>query len=200
MNTQGHSIQLRTALLVGALLVAPLVTSTTASAQQPRGEQLTANLVDPSGYFGRFRSNAAPVVIHLDHYTSDAEAGQLKDILAQKGPNALRDALWDQEAGYIRVGGGLGYPIAAARSHPTDDGGRIIRLMIDRPISQREVFRSAHTLTYPFGYIEIKLDAKGNGSGDFYRAAKVTLTGDTLHIDNFSPQPFKLLAVKAKQS
>jgi hypothetical protein len=200
MNIQGHSAQLRTALLVGVLLMTPLVTSATAFAQQPKGgEQFTANLVDPSGYFGRFHSNAAPVVIHLDHYTSDVEAGQLKDILAQKGPNALRDALWNEEAGYIRVGGGLGYPIAAARSHPTDDGGRIIRLMIDRPISQREVFRSTHTLAYPFAYIEIKLDAKGNGSGDFYRAAKVTLTGDTLHIDNFSPQPFRLLAVKARQ-
>ena len=69
--------------------------------------------------------------------------------------------------------------------------------MIDRPISQREVFRSAHTLAYPFGYIEIKLDANGNGSGEFYRAAKVSLIGDTLDIENFSPQPFRLLGVRS---
>ncbi len=176
-----------------------LLTSMTAFAQQPKGgEQITANLVDPAGTFGRFRSNAAPIVIHIDHYTSDVEAGQLKDILQQKGPDALRDALWNDEAGYLRIGGGLGYPIAAARSHPTDDGGRIIRLMIDRPITQRELFRSAHTLDYPFGFIEIKIDASGNGEGQFYQAAKVSLNGDTLHVDGFNPQPLRLLAAKVR--
>jgi hypothetical protein len=196
MNTQGHSARLGTAL-AAALLIA---TSLTAFAQQPRGgEQFTANLVDPGGTLGRHRSNTAPVVIHIDHYTSDVEAGQLREILQRKGPNALRDALWDEEAGYIRIGGGLGYPIAAARSVPTSDGGRTIRLMIDRPISQREVILSTHTLNYPFAYIEIKLDPKGQGQGDFYQAAKVSLTnGNTLHVDNYSPQPLRLLGAKAR--
>jgi len=196
MNTQGHSARLGTALAAVLLLA----TSLTASAQQPKGgEQFTANLVDPTGSFGRHRSNTAPVVIHIDHYTSDVEAGQLKDVLQQKGPEALRDALWDEEAGYIRIGGGLGYPIAAARSVPTDDGGRIIRLMIDRPISQREVILNTHTLDYPFAYVEIKLGADGKGQGDFYQAAKVSLTNDnTLHIDNYSPQPLRLLGVATR--
>jgi hypothetical protein len=121
MNSKKNSARLGTALAAALLLL----TSVTAFAQQPRGgEQITANLVDPAGTFGRHGSNAAPIVIHIDHYTSDVEAGQLKDILQQKGPDALRDALWNDEAGYLRIGGGLGYPIAAARSHPTDDGGQ----------------------------------------------------------------------------
>jgi hypothetical protein len=195
MNSKKNSARLGTALAAALMLA----TSVTAFAQQPRGgEQITANLVDPAGTFGRHTSNAAPIVIHIDHYTSDVEAGQLKDILQQKGPDALRDALWNDEAGYLRIGGGLGYPIAAARSHPTDDGGRIIRLMIDRPITQRELFRSAHTLDYPFGFIEIKIDASGNGEGQFYQAAKVSLNGDTLHVDGFNPQPLRLLAAKVR--
>jgi hypothetical protein len=195
MNANMIPTRLGTALAAALLLL----TSVTAFAQQPSGgEQITANLVDPAGTIGRFRSNTAPLVIHIDHYTSDVEAGQLKDILQQKGPDALRDALWNAEAGYLRIGGGLGYPIAAARSHPTDDGGRIIRLMIDRPITQRELFRSAHTLDYPFGYIEIKLDASGNGEGQFYQAAKVSMNGDTLHVDGFNPQPLRLLAAKVR--
>ncbi len=201
MNNKGTSVLLRTALAAGLLLA----TSMTASAQQPRGgEQFTANLVDPAGTFGHHRgggfgSNTAPVVIHIDHYTSAVEAGQLKGILQQKGPEALRDALWDEEAGYIRVGGGLGYPIAAARSVATDDGGRIIRLMIDRPISQREVILNTRTVDYPFAYVEIKLGADGKGQGEFYQAAKVSLTNDnTLHIDNYSPQPLRLLGVATR--
>jgi hypothetical protein len=197
MNSKKNSARLGTALAAVLLLL----TSVTAFAQQPRGgEQITANLVDPAGgdSVGTFGSNTAPIVIHIDHYTSDVEAGQLKDILQQKGPDALRGALWNDEAGYLRIGGGLGYPIAAARSHPTDDGGRIIRLMIDRPVTQRELFRSAHTLVYPFGFIEIKLDASGNGEGQFYQAAKVSLNGDTLHVDGFNPQPLRLLAAKVR--
>jgi len=196
MNLKQHSALLGTALAAVLLLA----TSTTVSAQQPRGgEQFTANLVDPTGTFGRHHASTAPVVIHIDHYTSDVEAGQLKGILQQKGPEALRDALWDQEAGYIRIGGGLGYPIAAARSVSTDNGGRIIRLMIDRPISQREVILNTHTVDYPFAYVEIKLEASGKGQGDFYQAAKVSLTNDnTLHIDNYSPQPLRLLGVATR--
>lgn len=195
MSKKGNSVLLRTTLLVFIMLV----TSVIAFAQQPGGgEQFTANLVDPAGTFGRFRSNTAPVVIHIDHYTSDVEVQQLTTILQQKGPNALRDALWNEEAGYIRVGGSLGYPIAAARSHPTDNGGRIIRLMLDRPISQREVINNTHTLDYPFGFIEIKLDANGKGEGDFYQAAKVAISGGKLDIDNYSPQPLRLLGVSVR--
>jgi hypothetical protein len=179
----------RTVFFVLAALAA------TAAFAQSHGEQLTANLVDPAGTLGHFRSNTAPVVIHIDHYTEDAEVQRLAGILKQKGPDDLRDALWDQEAGYIRIGGGLGYPIAAARSHDQPDGGRIIRLMMDRPISQREVINNAHTLDYPFGYIEIRLDRTGKGEGTFYQAAKVSITGDKLDVESYSPQPLKLLGV-----
>jgi hypothetical protein len=196
MNERRNPVLLRTALLV---LLIMLVTSVIAFAQQPRGgERFTANLVDPAGTFGRFHSNTAPVTIHIDHYTSDVEVQQLTGILQQKGPDALRDALWDEEAGFIRIGGGLGYPIAAARSHPTDNGGRVIRLMLDRPISQREVINNTRTVDYPFGYIEIKLDASGKGEGQFYQAAKVAINGGKLDVENYSPQPLRLLGVSKR--
>jgi hypothetical protein len=176
------------------VISAALALSTAAFAET----QLTGNLVDPAGHFGRARSNTAPVMIHIDHYSEDAEVQHLAVILQTKGPDDLRDALWDREVGYIRVGGGLGYPIAVARSIEQPDGGRIIRLMMDRPISQREVIDSAHTLDYPFGYIEIKLDANGKGQGEFYQAAKVKITGDRLDVENYSPQPLKLLGVHSR--
>ncbi|MFL6233804.1 MAG: hypothetical protein ACJ76N_11775 [Thermoanaerobaculia bacterium] len=154
----------------------------------------TGTLVAPAGTTAR--AGSAPVAIHIDHYTEDAEVQRLQGILQQKGPNALRDALWDQEAGYIRIGGSLGYPIAAARSHKTPDGGTIVRLMIDRPIAQYEVINNLRTVDYPFAFVEIKLDRNGKGDGQFYQAAKVSMTGnDQLNVENYSPQPLKLLAV-----
>ncbi len=195
MNQKKNSAPFRTVLFVLAALVAlPM----SAARAQSHGDRFTANLVDPAGSFGRSRSNTAPVMIHIDHYSEDAETQRLAGILEKKGPDALRDALWDQEVGYIRVGGGLGYPIAAARSHPTDDGGRIIHLMMDRQLSPREVINNSRTVDYPFGYIEIKLDASGKGEGKFYQAAKVRLSGGKLDVENYSPQPLRLLAVKAQ--
>ena len=174
------------------IALASLALSTAAFAET----QFTANLVAPAGTFAR--TGTAPVVIHIDHYSEEAQINRLAGILQQKGPSALRDALWDQEVGYIRIGGGLGYPIAAARSRPAEGGGQIVRLMIDRPISQREVIDNSRTVDYPFAFVEIKLDGKGQGTGEFYQAAKVSLNGDTLKVENYSPQPLKLLAVKTR--
>jgi hypothetical protein len=191
MNQRKSSALFRT---VSFLLVA-LVLPAAAALAQSHGEQFTANLVDPAGAFG---ATTAPMVIHIDHYSSDAEIQQLATVLQQKGPNALRDALWDKEVGYLRIGGGLGYPIAVARSHPAPNGGRLVRLMIDRPISPREVINNSRTVDYPFGFIELKLDASGKGEGTFYQAAKVKLSGGKLDIENYSPQPLRLLAVRGR--
>lgn len=194
MNQRTHSTSLRT-FLFGLTLA---LVAATASFAQPRGEQIMANLVDPAGHFGHRGGSTAPVIIHLDHYSSDADVQRLSGILAGKGPDALRDALWSQEVGYIRVGGGLGYPIAAARSRETPNG-RVIRMMIDRPISQREVLNSTFSSDYPFSYIEINLDRSGKGEGQFFAAAKVSLKKDgTLTVESFSPQPLRLLGVQAQ--
>lgn len=183
----------RSKSVMALIISAALALSTAAFAET----QFTGTLVAPAGT--AVRTGSAPVVIHIDHYTEDAQVQRLAGILQSKGSNALRDALWDQEAGYIRIGGSLGYPIAAARSHPQPDGGTIVRLMIDRPIAQYEVINNLRTVDYPFAFIEIKLDRNGKGEGNFYQAARVRLTGnDSVAVDNYSPQPLKLLNVQAR--
>jgi hypothetical protein len=194
MKQRTLSTPWRTALLTLALTLS----ASAAVFAQPHGEQIMANLVDPAGHFGHRAGSTAPVMIHLDHYSSDADVQRLSGILANQGPDALRDALWDQEVGYIRVGGGLGYPIAAARSRETPTG-RVIRLMIDRPISPREVLNNTFSSDYPFSYVEINLDRSGKGDGQFFAAAKVSLKKDgTLTVESFSPQPLRLLGAKVR--
>ncbi len=155
-------------------------------------EQFTATLVNPEG-----RPTTSPVLIHVDRYSTDAEVGRLAGILADKGPDALREALWDLDTGYIRIGSGLGYPIAVARSRETDTG-RTVRIMMDRPISFREVAENARSLDYPFSYIEIKLGKDGTGEGQMFAAAKVRLEAGILDVENYSFLPLKLLSVRAK--
>lgn len=158
---------------------------------QSHRDQFTATLANMEG------GGTAPVVIHIDHYSSEAEIAKLKGILADKGPNALRDALWDLEAGYIRVGGGLGYPIAVATSRPDGKGGRVIRLMLDRPLSYRELVNDALTRDYPFSYVELNLNGN-KGEGKFIAAAKVSITAGTVDIESYGIQPWRLLNVKER--
>lgn len=178
--------------IAGRLAIIALLLTPGAVLAQPHGDQITATLANMEG------GGTAPVVIHIDHYSSNAEVDRLKGILANEGPNALRDALWDLEAGYIRVGGGLGYPIAAATSRPDGKGGRVIRLMIDRPLSFRELVNDALTKDYPFSYAEINLDGSGKGEGKFIAAAKVTMTAGTVDIESYGIQPWRLLNVKER--
>jgi len=174
-------------LLLGVALLA-----TVAFRGEARADQFTANLVSLQG------GGAAQAVIHIDHYTSDQERNKLKSKLAAKGPDALRDDLWDLESGYIRIDGGLGYPIAVARSQPAANGGRVIRIMIDRPLSFRELASNARSADYPFSYIELHLDRNGKGEGTMIPAAKVTLSGGTTDVEAFGPVPWRLLNVRAR--
>jgi hypothetical protein len=151
--------------------------------------------VDP-GESGRAPDHAAgghP----LDRYSTDAEVQKLSGVLANKGPEAFRSALWDLEKGYIRIGNGLGYPITVATSKPTAQGRRI-RLMMDRPVSFREFANSARSLDYPFSYVEINLGKGGKGEGQMFAAARISLTAGTVDVENYSFQPLKLLAVRAR--
>lgn len=176
-------------LLAAALAVALLASLPVLA--QSGGERFTATLANPTG------GGTSPVTIHIDRYSTDAEIQKLAGILRDKGPDALRDALWDLEAGYIRVGGGLGYPIAVARSRKTDKG-RVVRLMMDRPISFQEAVSNSRSRDYPFGYIEMNLDNTGKGEGRFFAAAQVTMTAGTVDIESYSPQPLRLLAVRKR--
>ncbi|MFL6196036.1 MAG: hypothetical protein ACJ75H_17785 [Thermoanaerobaculia bacterium] len=174
-----------------------LFLSAAAFGQARGGDQFTANLVDPQG--GSRGVTTRPVVIHIDHYSSEADLQRYAGILNRKGANGLRDALWDQEVGYIRIGGGLGYPIAVARSRPAKGGGRTVRIMLDRPISFSEAAYGGRTRDYPFTFIELTLDkGNGRGAGEFYALAKVRLSGNTVDVESYSPQPLRLLSVRER--
>ena len=188
MNRGRKTAWLGFGLLAGALaLGVPL-----GVAAQSGGERFTATVVDLGN--ASTRTTSAPVVIHIYRYTTDEEIQRLAQTLKDKGPEALREALWDLEAGHIRVGGGLGYPIAVARSRQTDKG-RSLNLMIDRPVQFAEFWNSSRSLDYPFGFIQLDLDQQGKGEGRIIPAAKVRLIDNTVDIESYGIQPARLLNV-----
>ena len=182
-------------VLAAAVLALPGPTSAPARAQAEGGETFLGNLVDLGGTGA---ASSARFELHLDRYDSAEEVTRLASLQDEKGPRALQDALWERSAGYIRVDHALGYPVSLAISIPGEGGGRTIYAVMDRPIQLFEIWRGLRTRDYPFAVAELTVDAQGSGSGRLHPVAKVQLSPRRLVIENYSPQPFRILDVKRK--
>lgn len=178
--------------LIGALLALGLAQAGAAFA----AERITGTVVDPGGTTGR--STTVPFSIYVYDYSTDQEVERLAGILSKKGSEALRQELWELEKGWIRIGDSLGYPVAVARSHPAEDGGRRIVLFADRPIQFFEVWNNLRSQDYPFSYFEINLDKEGKGEGTMYAAAKVRMPAGIVSVESYGATPARLLGVRVR--
>ncbi|MFP5289026.1 MAG: hypothetical protein ACLGI9_25030 [Thermoanaerobaculia bacterium] len=176
--------------LIAAMLVLGLSQAAFAA------ERITGTVVDPGAVSGR--SSTVPFSIYIYDYSTDQEVERLAGVLAQKGSEALRQELWDLERGWIRIGNSLGYPVAVARSQPTEDGGRRVVLFADRPIQFFEVWNNLRSQDYPFSYFEIKLGKDGKGEGQMYGAAKVRMAAGLVSVESFGSTPARLLGVRVR--
>ena len=159
-------------------------------------EQFTGRIIDAGGAIPG--ATSAFVTIRIDEYTSDDDVADYVKLLAERGQGALQDALWDLDIGWIRIGGSLGYPLSIARSFDID-GGRLIRVVTDRPIQMFESMRGLRTRDYPFGIIEIRLDEDGKGSGELIAAAQAEIENGELKIERYGTKPFRLIGMKAEK-
>jgi hypothetical protein len=169
-----------------------LITAPTAARAAAGSEQFVGHLINTTAS-ARF---TRPFTLEIDRYGSQADAQRLTGVLAARGQLALRDELWRRNAGYLSIGGGLGYPIAAAFSEETPSG-RTIRVFLDRPLGFLETQYFRRSYSYPFTVIELSLDKNGNGEGLFIAAAKLQWHGDTLEVESLGVMPNRLLHVRA---
>ena len=158
-------------------------------------EIFTGRAVDTSGQ--RMQSTAH-FTLHIEEYSSDEEIADYATVLAEKGSSGLEKVLRKLDLGYIKIGTSLGHVIGVARSIDTD-GGRIIRAVTDRPIQLFEVRRGLRSADYPFGFIELKIDADGKGEGQLVAAAKLRFKDGTLEIVQLGTRPFRLMKVKRQK-
>ena len=181
------------ALAASAFLVTAPTAARAAAAPEPAPEHFVGHLINTmaSARFTR------PFILEIDRYASAADAQRLTGVLAARGRLGLRDDLWKSNAGYLSVGGGLGYPIAAAFVEDTP-AGRTIRVFLDRPLGFFETQYYFRSYRYPFTVIELTVDKDGNGEGRFILAANLRSRGaDTLEVESLGAMPFRLLHVRA---
>jgi hypothetical protein len=108
----------------------------------------------------------------ITQYTTDEEVQNFAQLVKDKGTDVLRRALEKEDKGRITVVGSPGNQIAVARKRQQGPD-TIITMVTARTMAFLELYRSGRTTDYPFGYLQVKLDAKGRGTGQIMAAAKI---------------------------
>jgi len=138
------------------------------------------------------------LTIIINSYTPDEEVRALAETLKTNGPDALSKALEKTDRGDIAAGDQLGNTINVARTFQTDKG-RVIRLLLNRPIGFLEAARRGRSMDYEFSLVELLVDEKGKGSGVMVPAAKILFNKEgQLDIENYGVSPVRVTNVERR--
>ncbi len=108
----------------------------------------------------------------VTQYTTDQEVQNFAQLVKEKGTDALRRALEKEDKGRIAVVGSTGNQIAVARKRQ-EGSVTIITIVTARTMPFMELYNNGRTTDYPFGYLQVKLDANGQGTGQIMAAARI---------------------------
>jgi hypothetical protein len=149
------------------------------------------------------RARTGTLDITIERWSTPAEAAKLRDILAEKGADALLEALQKMKprAGVIQRTGQLGWDIHFAQQVVASNGSRRIVIATDRPMSFWEAANQPRSADYAFTLAEIRLGADGKGEGKLVPAAKINYDKETntLEIENYNTEPTRLTQVEIEK-
>jgi hypothetical protein len=139
--------------------------------------------------------------MHFDfrvkRYATDDEIDRLAGLLKEKGPDALRRELEKLDTGRIRPAHSVGNQIAVARKRQ-DGADTVITIITARQMPFTELYRNGRTVDYPFGFLQVKLNGKGEGTGQIMAAAKIRFDKKKGHyeIESYGNQYIKAVNVR----
>jgi len=135
--------------------------------------------------------------LRVDRYTSAEEVDQLAALLKEKGPDALRRAMEKLDVGRINPTGSVGNQLAVARKRQAGSD-TIITVVTARIMPFAELYRGGRTTDYPFGFLQLKVNDKGEGSGQIMVAAKIRFDKKKGHyeIESYGNQYIKAVNVR----
>jgi hypothetical protein len=165
--------------------------------RRPLPERFTANAIGTGGVLTS--GVASQVDIEITRWSSAEETQRMLGVLKQKGPEALLETIRDAKSvGSIRTPGNLAYDLRYAFEEEVGDGIRRIVLITDRPISVWEAINRPRTIDYPFTFIELRVNNRGEGEGKLALATRIDIsrTGRTLQLENYDTQPIHLNEVR----
>jgi hypothetical protein len=139
--------------------------------QEPR-EKSEAYSAVALGTGGTVGGKAKSFDFRVSRFTSDEEIQELADLLRQKGPDALRRNMEKLDVGRISPVGSVGNQIAVARKKQVGPD-TVITTVTARIMPFVELYRGGRTTDYPFGFLQVRLNDKGEGNGQIMAAAKI---------------------------
>ena len=184
----------KTAMLI--LGVAILISPVLCQEEKTKPEAYSGTAVGTGGAVG---AKSTGFDFRADRYTSDEEVDQLATLLKEKGPDALLRAMEKLDVGRINPTGSVGNTIAVARKRQSGSD-TIITIVTARVMPFVELYRGGRTTDYPFGFLQVKLNDKGEGSGQIMVAAKIRFDKKKGHyeIESYGNQYIKAVNVRPR--
>ena len=108
----------------------------------------------------------------ITQYTTDEEVQNFAQLVKDKGTDGLRRVLEKEDKGRINAVGSTGNQIAVARKRQ-EGSDTIVTIVTARTMPFMELYNNGRTTDYPFGYLQVKLDANGQGTGQIMAAARI---------------------------
>jgi hypothetical protein len=178
------------------LLISAGMTSL-ASAQRTQGETYTGTMVGLGGQLG---SVSRTFTLTLEGRTSDSDAASSVAILSEGGQEALLKAIQGNRLGHFAFTGQVGREVNFVSEASLPNGERKIMVLFERWMNLYEVRAGARSTDYPFGYVELIVDASGSGQGTFIPAARVQFKNNVVEVENFGTFPARLFGVRMRKS
>ena len=189
-------MRLASILTISALLTTSVVAQGTHKIQGP--QRFSAVALSVGG--PETRPVATPVDIVVERLSTVDEAEKFSSAF-KRGQDAALDVLMKfKPVGYINEPGSLRWTFRYAQQTVELDGTRKIFLATDRPMDFAENYFNTRSTDYPFTFLELRVNAKGEGQGTLSRATKLIsdASGRFVAAENYEPQPVKLTQVKLK--
>ena len=166
------------------------------SANPETEEVYTGTIINTSG-----RMVSTGFTLRLKGFTSDEDFSRYIGILGEGDQVDVLKVIKDIDLGSFIPTRDVGRQISVARKTTLPDGRTRIVVAFERWLKFAEVRNGYRSEDYPFGILEIILDAKGKGTGTFIAACQVDLERDKksgqykLELESFGTYPSKVMGV-----
>ena len=183
----------KTAGALGILVL--LVSALGAQAQDKTAPEAYSGVAIGTG--GSVGGKTIQFDFRIAQYTTDEEVQKFAQLVQDKGTDALRSALEKEDKGRINAVGSTGNQIAVARKRQ-QGADTIITIVTARTMPFVELYRSGRSTDYPFGFLQVKLDSNGQGTGQIMAAAKIRFDKKKgqYEIESFGNQYIKAVNIR----
>jgi hypothetical protein len=157
----------RRASLAGLVVLLSAVASGTLAAEETYVGTVTIAGATPA---------SAPLRLAIREYTSDDQAFAMAERLHKAGPAAVVAELAKGDVGTVQLGEQT-FRATMVRQQKTDTG-RIVRVVLDRPVQAAASKAAAEPPADAVGYLELQLGAAGEGSGKVMTAVRAAFDAE----------------------